>query len=103
MANVNVTWTLPDKRESGRPLLLADIKHVDVQISADQGASFVSLNEVAPPVKELRVTELEPGTYNFRLIVVDKKDRVSKPATASITIEDTTPPGAALNVAVALI
>ena len=103
MANVKVSWKLPSTRESGKPLAAADVKHVDVQMSADQGANFVSLHHVIPPVLELMVTDLEPGTYQFKAFAVDTKDRVGKPGTAQITIDDSTPPGAVLDLVVKLV
>jgi hypothetical protein len=103
MANLRISWDLPSTRRSGRPLRIDEIDYVDVQMSADQGANYVTLNEVPPSETSLLVNELEPGTYYFRLIVVDTKGRESEPVVATFTIEDDTPPGAVLNVVITLV
>lgn len=93
MANVKVSWTLPTVRESGKPLAIGDIKAVLLSLSADGGANYGQLDSFPPSVLETVVTELEPGEWFFRGVVVDTKDRVGAPDTKSIVIEDQTPPG----------
>lgn len=93
MANVKVTWVLPTVRESGKPLAVEDIKHVLIEASADAGANYGLLDKFLPDVLETVVTELEPGEWFFKGVVVDTKDREGKPTVDSIVIEDLSPPG----------
>lgn len=102
MANVRVSWVLPTVRESGKPLAAGDIKHVLLSLSADGGANFGVLDTYPPSVLETVITELEPGEWRVRGVVVDTKDRASAPVTEAIVIEDQSPPGAlALDLALA--
>jgi hypothetical protein len=94
MANVKVSWTLPTVRESGKPLAVSDIKEVRLFLSADGGANYGELSSYPPSVLETVVTELEPGEWFFRGVVIDTKDRAGAPDTKGIVIEDPTPPGA---------
>lgn len=93
MANVKVTWALPVARESVRPLAPADIHHVRLEISADGGANYGVFWTFGASILEATVTDLEPGEWWFRGIVVDTASRQSQPVSSSITIADTTPPG----------
>lgn len=102
MSNVLVKWQLPTTRESGRPINPADIAHVDLQMSADGGDQYVSVGTFGPDVLETTVTELEPGAWWFRGIVVDKAGKASSPRAASIAIADDTAPGALLDLTLAL-
>jgi hypothetical protein len=91
-ATIKVAWVLPTTRESGKPLAVADIDHVAIEMSADGGASYVSVGTFTTDVLETDVTELEPGEWFFRGTVVDTKGRRSAPVMDSRLIEDTTPP-----------
>jgi hypothetical protein len=93
MANVKVSWVLPTTRESGKPLAVTDIDSVQIEQSADGGANYVVIDVLPPTVLETTVTDLEPGDWFFRGIVLDKAGRPSKPVTGSISIADNTPPG----------
>ena len=102
MATVKVRWSLPTTRESGLPLDPADIAGVELSLSADGGANFGLFDTYPPSVLEAQVTELEPGTWVFRGVVVDSDGRRSAPRTAVQVIEDATPPGALLTLELAL-
>lgn len=96
MPNVTVSWTLPTTRESGKPLNPADIRGVNIEISAD-GVDFGEIGEFPPTELSTVVQDLEPGAWMFRGTVFDTKDRPSAPVEASIDIpvpEDVTPPSA---------
>lgn len=93
MADVKVLWELPTTRDSGRPLKVEDIDYVRLEMSADEGVNFVTIDVFAPDVLETIVPELEIGTWVFRGTVVDKKARESDPVVASIVIEDESAPG----------
>lgn len=93
MANLRIQWTLPTTRESGKPLNPADIKHVRIEISADEGANFALVGDFTPDVLETLVQDVDFGTWTVRGLVVDTKNRVSAPAFGTAVNEDTTPPG----------
>ena len=93
MANVKVVWVLPDVRKSGKPLKPEDIDHVEIQISADKGVTFVKYDDFPREILETTVTELEPGEWVFKGLVHDIQGRVNNGKTASIVVPDTTPPG----------
>jgi len=102
VANVKVTYQLPTTRKSGRPLDPADIRHVRIELSADGGANFAPVAQVVPPTLEYTQTELEPGAWVFRAVVVDTAGRESDPVSGSIDIADETPPGTVQTLTLAL-
>jgi len=91
MANVRVSWKNPSTRVGGKPLAAADVAYVRVELSADQGANYAEVGRVVG--ESFDQTELEPGTYVFRLSVVDKQSpaQVSAPTVASVTLADAPP------------
>lgn len=95
--NVTLVWALPTTRESGKPLAVADIRHVAVDVSADGGASWSPLGAFTPDVLSTEITDLDFGTWSFRGVVEDTRGRVSNPLVASLTVEDTTPPSVLLS------
>lgn len=97
MANLRVKWTLPKTRESGKPLAVEDIKHVRIEVSADDGANYALLGDFPPSVLETEAQDLDFGVYTFRGLVVDTANRVSQPLLAQWENADTTPPGALLS------
>lgn len=103
MKNVNISWELPTTRESGFPLDPADIQHVEVSLSADLGANFTVLNNVAPPTLDLTVPDLEIGDWIFRLVVVDTADRRSVNVDTPVNVPDETAPTGVLNVQVTFV
>ena len=90
---VIVNWQLPTTRASGAPLDPADIDFVEIAASADGGANYGVLQNVAPPETQLTVPDLEDGEWFFRGVVVDQDGRRSDPLSGSITL-DTSPPAA---------
>ncbi len=93
MANVRITYQLPDTRQSGRPLPVSEISGVEIAQSADGGATFGVIDVLPPTTLETVVTELEPGEWFFRGVVVDTAGKRSAPKFGSIVVPDTTPPG----------
>lgn len=71
MSDIRIKYQLPTTREDNKPLPVSQISHVLVLMSADGGANYGEIDQVPAPTAEVLVRELEPGTYNFRLIVVD--------------------------------
>ena len=104
MKDVRLTWELPVTRESGFPLNPADIAHVEVALSADGGANFGVLGTVAPgSTQTFTQTELEIGTWFFRLVVVDVAGLRSQPVQVQADVPDETAPDAVANVIVSII
>lgn len=95
MSNVRVSWALPTLRKSGKPLDPTTIKAVEIAISADGGQSFTVTDVMPPNILEADFTELEPGDWRWRAVVVDTTDRRSDPAFAGVVIPDESPPAAA--------
>lgn len=91
MANVRISWKNPTTRVDGKPLPPEQLKHVILEMSADAGQNFIVLARVAPSQTSFDVTDLDSGTYLFRLIAVDSGDRLADPSGASITIEPAVP------------
>lgn len=91
MANVRVSWKNPATRVGGRPLAPADIAYVRVELSADGGQNFGEVGRVVG--ESFDQTELEPGTYVFRLTVVDKQSppALSAPVSQSVTLAEAAP------------
>lgn len=100
MKNVRIAWELPTTRESGLPLDVANIQHVEVFLSADLGANFVPLNIVAPPTLDLLVPDVDIGDWIFRLVVVDTDNRTSVAIDTPVNVPDETNPGSVVNVLV---
>ena len=92
MANLRINWTLPTTRESGKPLPVGEIKHVLVELSAD-GTNFAPVGTFPTTVLTTEVQDVDFGEWTVKGRVVDVKDRVSQPVSASIVIVDETPPG----------
>lgn len=95
--NVILNWVLPTTRESGKSLAVADIAHVAVEVSADEGASWSSVGAFTPETLSTQLTDLDFGVWAFRGFVVDTKGRASKPLFAALTVEDATPPSVLLS------
>jgi len=93
MANIKVDWVLPTTRMSGKPLAVTDIRHVRVEVSADEGNTYSLIGDFPPDVLETLVQDADFGTWTFRAACVDTKSRVSDWAVGTVVIEDTTPPG----------
>ena len=92
--NITLQWSLPTTRASGKPLALNDIKHVVIDVTADDGQSWAPIGAFPPNVLSTQITDLDFGTWRFRGVVVDTKDRPSAPLEAILVNEDTSPPSA---------
>jgi len=76
MEDKTVHWVLPTARDDGKNLPEAQIANVEVSL-AIAGAPSSVLNNVAPPVLELFVPNLDPGDWVFTLVVIDTDGRRS--------------------------
>ena len=92
--NITLSWALPTTRESGKPLAVADIAHVAIELSANGGADWAPIGTFGAEVTSIPVTDLDFGIWTFRGTVVDTKGRSSAPLETVFVVEDTTAPGA---------
>lgn len=85
----------------------APIAYVDIQFSADNGANFTSLKHAAPTETSFTQTELDPGDYIFRLIVIDTQTpaKSSSPVDApfNVPVPVLDAPSPVINVSVSLV
>jgi hypothetical protein len=95
--NVTLIWALPTTRTSNRPLAPADIQHVVVDVSADNGESWAPVGVFPPDVLSTRVTDLDFGTWLFRGVVVPVRGLPSAPLTVSVVNADDSPPNVLLS------
>ena len=89
MANtINLAWVLPTTRTDGTPLAPADIAHTDVSVSDNSGSTWNVVASVAAPDSALVVPGFAPGTFQFKLVVVDKQTppKSSADALATVTV-----------------
>lgn len=78
MSNLRLAWTLPTERVLGEALPPAQISLVEVQMSADGGATYNGLfQETDTSVLERLLEDVDPGTYFFRGVVEDTEGRRS--------------------------
>ena len=100
--NVNVSWVFPTTRESGKPLNPADIKAMELSISVDS-VNWTVFDTYVATVTSTRVTELEPGKWFFRGIVVDTTNKRSAPLVSSVVVPDETAPSALESLTITLV
>lgn len=96
MANVSASWALPTVGANQRP-----IKHVIVELSADGGANFSLVQNVLATVsQQVSVSDVEPGSYQFRHTVEDISGAKGSPVVTPFTVVAVQPPGSVANVQV---
>jgi len=87
--NVVLSWTNPTTRTDGSPLALSDF---NIRVSMrPQGITVwteLANKAVSAPQSSHTVPELETGTWEFRLEVIDLGGRVSVPVDGATTIVD---------------
>lgn len=90
MATVRLTWSL-NGRQGGQALDPAQAR-TRIEMSADGGQNFVQLTQVpGTDPQNWAVTELEPGTYQFRATVIDSLDQESTPVVDAADISPNPP------------
>lgn len=93
--NVNLTWKDPQTRNDGSPLGAAEIARIDVFVAVTGATNFAKLGDVAAGVQAFTQTDLPPGSYDFKLVVVDNQPDPKSSPGAVITVEIPEPPKAA--------
>lgn len=83
---IQLSWSV--KRESGRPLLPADIDRYELSVRLNSNPLIA--NPPAPADTSYSYNATEPGVYVFTLVCVPKKGAKSDPATGSIELFDET-------------
>lgn len=93
MKSVTLTWDLPTTREQGGPLPPTEIDKVQVQASADGGTNWVNAGDVLPTDPQtFTMSDLDIGTWMFRVIVIDTNAVPSQPADITVNVADDSPP-----------
>jgi hypothetical protein len=93
--DAELNWTLPTTRTSGRPITPAELAGTEVGVSSDGGQNYELLNGGAPfppNVLQTVVSELEPGEWFFKAEWLAVNGGRSGRLTATVTVEDTSPP-----------
>lgn len=83
---IKLSWSV--KRESGRPLLPADIERYEIVVTFN--GSAVTAQAPAPADTSYNFVATDPGVYGFALVCVPKRGGKSDPATGSIDLFDET-------------
>lgn len=81
---IRLSWSV--RRESGRPLLPADIDRYELVVTLDGTA--VAAAPPAPADNTYSYDATTPGVYGFGLVCVPKKGGKSDPATGSVELFD---------------
>lgn len=98
MKTVTLTWDLPTTREQGGVLDPADINNIEVEASADGGTNWVLAGSVAPTdTQTFTMSDLDIGTWMFRVTVIDGAGQRSAPAETSVSVVDDSPPSSVTN------
>lgn len=92
--SIKCTWTAPTKRKSGRPLDPKDIANYVLSMKVEGAPAFTVVARPAADATEFTLDVNDPGAYDFELVAIDSAGRTGDAATGSITIADTTAPGA---------
>lgn len=103
MKDALISWVLPTTRQQGGPLDPADIRSVDVKLSADGGANFSDVADV--PVlqaQEVPLAGLDINSYIVRLQCFDLLNQGGIVVDTPFDVIDDSPPGAVTSVLVTL-
>lgn len=83
---LKLSWSV--KRESGRPLLPADIERYE--LSATYNGNALVVQQPGPADLSFDYAATEPGVYAFKLVCVPKRGGKSDAVTASVELFDDT-------------
>lgn len=103
MKTMTVTWALPVTRESGGPLLPADIQHTRVEMRVVGAPTFTVMGSVLPgDVQTFTITDVDVGDWELRLVVVDTAGRESAPVDTPFNVPDESAPSGVTDVVITL-
>lgn len=88
---LRISWTIPTKRKSGRPLKPGDIARFELQVKVDGAPDFSSLDSVPPTADTYEIDNPSPGDYSFRVRAVDAAGGAGDWGSGAVTIPDTSP------------
>lgn len=94
MKNIIINWVLPTIRQLGGPLPISQIRDVEIELSADAGASFSGLgfflsDQLSTPVNDLPFSD----QYMVRGRCFDTADQSGGWVVVPFTLADNSPPG----------
>lgn len=100
--NVTITWDLPTQREGGSVLTPIEIDFVQVNMSADGGATPTELARLSPAdPQQVFIPDLEIGSWWFQIRVMDTLGQFDRtPHIETVVVEDDSPPESVTNVQV---
>lgn len=103
MKNVTVTWDLPTELTDGVVLNIENIRHVQVDMSADAGENWSELDIILPNAEQkVFIPELEKGDWSVALTVVLMDGRKSAQAVATFNVPSDAPPNEVSNIDITL-
>lgn len=94
MKNIVIQWVLPTVRQQGGALSVSEIQQVDIELSADAGASYSVIGVFTPDVLEVPVNDLPfSDQYIARGRAVDTADKVGNWREEPFVLADDSAPG----------
>lgn len=94
MKSIIIQWVFPTIRQLGGPLPVEEIKHAEIELSADGGATYTPIDTFTPDVLEVPVADLPfSDQYIARGRVQDTADKLGNWKEAPFTLSDDSPPG----------
>jgi hypothetical protein len=96
MQSMTVTWTLPTKWTDGTTLPVSQIASSEVSISADNGATWSLLGNVAPNTTQTLQKDLADGAYKIRVLEISTAGVRGLPAIGDCLIKTPLVPSARL-------
>lgn len=95
MKNIVIQWILPTTRQDGGALPVSEIRHANIELSADAGASYSVLGLFTPDVLDVPVNDLPfSDQYIARGRVIDTAGSVGNWIEKAFVLVDDSPPGA---------
>jgi hypothetical protein len=96
MSSVSIPITAPTTRADGTALDPKDIARMDVELSDDNGQTFVNVGHAAADQTEFVIDNLAPGNYLVRATCTDTQDPpLTSDDSAPVSFQVEAPPLAA--------
>lgn len=94
MKNIIINWVLPIIRQQGGALSIGEIRDVDIELSADAGASYSSLGPFTTDVLSVPVSDLPfSDQYVARGRCYDTANQPGNWFEVPFALADDSPPG----------